>query len=63
MWGILEGLTQLLILSFVSINVPGIANQVNKALLNLAQLDILPSSQIESWFFQFDDDGDKAFNY
>jgi hypothetical protein len=62
-WGILEGLTQLLILSFVSINVPGIANQVNKALLNLAQLDILPSSQIESWFFQFDDDGDKAFNY
>jgi hypothetical protein len=61
-WGILEGLTQLIILSFVSVNVPGIAYQVNTVLLNLAQLDILPSSQIKSWFFEFDDDGDEAFN-
>ena len=47
-------------ISFISINVPGIADQVNRILLGLAQLDILPARALESWLLHFDDIDDYA---
>jgi hypothetical protein len=35
-WNLLDGITHLTILSLISINVPGIANEINRVLLALA---------------------------
>ena len=61
-WSIMDGLTQITILSLISINVPGIANDFNIALLALAQLDILPADLIENYIFDFDDSTDEPIN-
>jgi len=61
-WSILDGLTQITILSLISINVPGVANDFNMVLLALAQLDILPAEMIENYFFNFDDHKDPPIN-
>jgi hypothetical protein len=58
----LEGLSQITVLSLISLNVPGVANQVNSVLLQLAQLDVLPTPLIEEAFLTFNDFEDTPIN-
>ena len=61
-WGVLNALTSLTILSLISINIPGTARVINKTLLNLAQLDFFPTTIIFPKIFTFDDEQSKALN-
>ena len=58
----MEGLSQITVLSLISLNVPGVANQVNSILLQLAQLDVLPTPLIEEAFLTFNDFEDTPIN-
>ena len=58
----MEGLSQITVLSLISLNVPGVANQVNSVLLQLAQLDVLPTPLIEEAFLTFNDFEDTPIN-
>ena len=61
LWGLLNDMSFLTIMTMISITVPGIAKLIQGALLNFIYLDIL---QTESWLFPLifpevpeDDDG------
>lgn len=59
----LGSLTYITLLSLISINVPGIAKQLNSGLLNLAQLNSVSSDKvIADRFLTFNDSADKALN-
>ena len=62
LWNILEGISQITILSLIGVTIPGIAYQVNNALLNLGQLDILPSGKLEGSLIKFNPN-DSALNH
>ncbi len=59
----LGSLTYIFLLSLISINVPGIAKQLNSGLLNLAQLNSVSSDKvIADSFLAFNDTADSALN-
>ena len=60
--GILDGLAQITILSLISVRILGIANQLNKVLLDLSQMDILPYIDIDDKFLDFDDWEEEPLN-
>lgn len=61
-WGLLNDLQSLTILSLVSINVTGIARLINKSIIAFSQLDILPTDLIYDSVFTFDDSDDQPVN-
>ena len=58
----LEGITQITILSLISVNMPALASAINKQLLNLAQLNILPSTKINNAILKFSGNNDDPIN-
>lgn len=60
---LLGSLTYITLLSLISINVPGVAKEINSGLLNLAQLNSVSSDKIiEDSFLTFNDTADSALN-
>ncbi len=60
---LLGSLTYITLLSLISINVPGVAKEINSGLLNLAQLNSVSSDQmIADSFLNFNDTADRALN-
>jgi hypothetical protein len=60
LWGLLNDLSSLTVLSLLSVDVPGIAQTILGYILTFTQLDILPSDMIFNFLFEFDDESDDA---
>jgi hypothetical protein len=56
LWGLLNDLSFLTILTLISINVPGIAKQIQGSLLNFIYLDILLTDLWFNKYFYGDED-------
>ncbi len=55
----LNAISSIIVLNLISINIPGVAQYVNKVIFGLTQLDILPSDIIYDMMFTFDEDNDE----
>ena len=63
-WGLLNDIQSLVILSLISLNVTGIARLINSAILTFASMNIIPTSMIFSALFVFSDyDSDPVNDY
>lgn len=55
----LNAISSIIILNLISINIPGVAQYVNKVIFSITQLDILPTDLIYDQMFTFDEDNDE----
>ena len=63
-WGLLNDIQSLVILSLISLNVTGIARLINSAILTFASMNIIPTNMIFSALFTFSDyDSDPVNDY
>jgi hypothetical protein len=62
LWGLLNDLSSITILSLININIPGIPRSIIKSVMSFAYLDILPSPLILNSMFEFDELNDQPFN-
>ena len=62
LWGFLDGISLITVLSLISVSVPGLANEINMYLLNLAQLNLIPANELTDIVFNFDDYDDNPLN-
>jgi hypothetical protein len=62
LWGMLNELSSLTILSLVSINIPGLPRSIVKSIMSFTQLDIIPSDLILAWFLNFNEVDDHPVN-
>jgi hypothetical protein len=58
LWGLLNDLSSITILSLININIPGLPRSLIKSVMGFAQLDILPSQLILNKMFKFDEEND-----
>jgi len=54
LWGALNDLSSLTMLSLISLNLPGEATIIQKAIIQISQLDIFPSEIIVDLILTFD---------
>ena len=63
-WGLLNDIQSLVILSLISLNVAGIARLINSTILTFASMNIIPTNMIFSALFTFSDyDSDPVNDY
>lgn len=60
LWDTLNVVTSLILLSLISVNVPGAANKVNSPLISFSQFNILPTDWLFNQVFKFDFDDSQA---
>ena len=54
LWGMINLLQLITIMGLMSINLPGLASQVNSVLMQMAQVNLLPATDILSMLFRED---------
>ncbi len=59
LWGMINVLQLITIQSMMSINIPPLPRAINKIILDMTQIDILPSDKILEFLFPSDDEDDK----
>lgn len=58
LWGMINILQLITIMALVSINLPGPAAEVNSILMQIAQVNLLPASDIRNLIFKEDSEDD-----
>lgn len=58
LWGMINILQLITIMALVSINLPGPAAEVNSILMQMAQVNLLPASDILNLIFKEDSEDD-----
>ena len=54
LWGMINVMQLITFQSLMSINIPTLPRSINKVILELSQMDLLPTEQIIGYFFELD---------